>query len=169
MCIRERAQATLASPDELLLQFDMIAYRLQAVIFEDYELHDRVLELLKAQNEQIRADGASSIEATVLKSVLSHCHGNESLVYVRDIALTANRIWLEQGETSKLSNEKVGHILKKLGLYSRRLSSDGRGLTLDKAEQTRVHQLAFEYDVLPAKPECGHCHSLQAPESTDLV
>lgn len=161
----DRAQDTQVSPDELLLQLQMIAYRLQAVIFEDCELQDRLVELLKAQNEQIRADGASGIEATVLKSVLSHCHENESQVYVRNIAATANRIWLEQGETSKLTNEKVGHVLKKLGLYSRRLSSEGRGLTLDDAQKHRVHQLAFEYDVLPATSECGYCHSLQLPDS----
>lgn len=165
MFVRDRAQAT----GELLLQLDMIAYRLQAVIFEDCELQDRLVELLKAENEQIRADGATSIEATVLKSVLSHCHENESQVYVRNIAVTANRIWLEQGETSKLTNEKVGRILKKLGLYSRRLSSEGRGLALDKAQQHRVHQLASDYDALPAAPECGYCHQVQSQEPEELM
>jgi len=155
--------------DELLLQLDMIAYRLCSVIFEDRELQERIIDLLKAQNDQIRADGASGIEAAVLQSVLSHCHQNESQVYVRNIAATANRIWLEQGGTSKLTNEKVGHVLKKLGLYSRRLSFEGRGLVLDKAQQHRVHQLASEYDVLPATAECGYCHSLQAPDSEEFM
>lgn len=159
----------VSGDDELLLQLDMIAYRLCSVIFEDCELQERLVELLKTQNEQNRADGASGIEATVLKSVLSHCHENESQTYVRDIAATANRIWLEQGETSKLTNEKVGHVLKKLGLYSRRLNSQGRGLALDKAQQLRVHELAFEYDVLPVVPQCGHCHNQQAPPSKEVM
>lgn len=149
---------------ELLLQLDMIAYRLRAVIFEDPELQERIVDLLTGQNEQIRVDGANGIEAAVLKSVLSYCHENDSQVYVRDIAAAANRIWIEQGESSKLSNEKVGHVLKKLGLYSRRLDQAGRGLVLDKSQQLRVHQLAFEYDVLPAVPECGYCQTLQGRE-----
>ncbi len=151
--------------DALLLQLDMIAYRLCSAIFADYQLQYRLVEVLKTQNEEVRAEGASSIEATVLKAVLFHCHENESQVYVRNIAATANTIWLEQGETSKLSSEKVGHVLKKLGLYSRRLGFQGRGLALDKALQGRVHQLAFDYDVLPMVPQCGHCHTLQTTPS----
>jgi hypothetical protein len=166
---RDTAQLSHLSGSELMLQFDMIAQRLGAVIFEDSELCDRMLDLLKTQNEQLRVDGASGIEATVLRSLLSHCHENEPHVYVHTIAAGANQIWSECGETSKLGNEKVGHVLRKLGLYTRRLGYEGRGLVLDKSQQLRVHQLAFEYDVLSAIPECGHCHKLQAPDSEELM
>lgn len=45
----------------------------------------------------------------------------------------------------KLSPEKVGHRLRKLGLPSRRLSQAGNGLILDKATIAVIHQLAAVY------------------------
>jgi hypothetical protein len=45
----------------------------------------------------------------------------------------------------KLSPEKVGHRLRKLGLRSRRLSQAGNGLILDKATSAIIHQLASVY------------------------
>ena len=44
-----------------------------------------------------------------------------------------------------LSPEKVGHNLKKLGLFTRRLSQAGNGLTLDQATRSRVHEVARAY------------------------
>ncbi|MGB8062406.1 MAG: hypothetical protein WCF26_10960 [Candidatus Sulfotelmatobacter sp.] len=61
----------------------------------------------------------------------------------------------------KLTAEKVGHTLKRLGLYTRR-DTKGRGLVLDKPTQIRVHQLSLEYDVLPVVLQRGYCHELQA-------
>src|SRR5207248_6720451 len=46
---------------------------------------------------------------------------------------TANRFYAEDGESLKVSSETVGHVLKYLGLYSRRLGNAGRGLIFDKA------------------------------------
>lgn len=155
--------------DELLLQPDMIAYRLCSVIFEDCELQGRIIDLLGIQNEQMRADRASATEAMVLRAVLILAHRDEQQVYARDIAVAANQIYKEQGESVKLTAEKVGHALKRLGLYTRRLGTNGRGLILDKATQIRAHQLSLEYDVLPVVPECGYCHNLQAPPSEEVM
>jgi hypothetical protein len=105
----------------------------------------------------------------VVKAVLFFVRRGEEQVFVREIAATANQIRLKQGELRKLSNESVGHGLKKLGLPTRRLGSEGRGLVLDTPTQIRVQQLSLEYDVLPDAYECGHCHNLQASLAEELM
>ena len=91
---------------------------------------------------------------------------------VREIAATANEIYREDGESLKISNETVGHVLKNLGLYTRRLGNSGRGLRLDRAIQTRAHELSHANNVLPdvaGAPACGHCHKLQLLEAQEVV
>jgi hypothetical protein len=68
-----------------------------------------------------------------------------------------------------VSNESVGHGLKKLGLPTRRLGSEGLGLVLDTPTQIRIHQLSLAYDVLPDACECGHCHNLQASRAEERM
>jgi hypothetical protein len=164
-----RLQDFPPSPQEFVPNVAAAARRLGAVIFEDSELQNRVDESLREQSEQMRVDRASGIDGIVLQAVLVLAHRDEPPVYSRDVAATANQICIEQGESVKLSAEKVGHALKRLGLYTRRLGSNGRGLILDKATQIRAHQLSLEYNVLPVVPECGYCHNLQAPPSEDVM
>ncbi len=40
---------------------------------------------------------------------------------------------------------EIGHSLKKIGLSTRRLGKAGRGLVMDLATMTRVHELAAVY------------------------
>jgi hypothetical protein len=163
----DRLQFLQLAPGELLPQIDVIARRLGAVIVEDPTLQHRVAEILQAQSEQIRADRAGGIAGIVVQAVLTLAHRDEQQAYVRDVTAGAIRIGIEQGESLKLSSEKVGHVLKRLGLYTRRLGSAGRGLVFDKSTQLHVHRLALEYDVLPPVSECGYCHQLQTPGSEE--
>jgi hypothetical protein len=50
-----------------------------------------------------------------------------------------------RGEGYKLSPEKVGHRLRKLGLPTRRLSQAGNGLVMDKEMISRLHTLSRMY------------------------
>jgi hypothetical protein len=109
----------------------------------------------------------------VLKALLWHCHQpDQQQVFVREIAGTANRIYGEEGESLKISNETAGHVLKNLGLYTRRLGSAGRGLMLDKDTQSRAHELSYANEVLPdsaGTPACVYCHKLQLPQAQEVV
>ena len=161
---RERADFLEVAPGELQPEFDLIARRLGAVIINDSALQRRLVELLKGWSEDVRAERAGGIDGAVLTAVLNFAHGNEHQPYVREVAVATNEIRIEQGEPSKLSSEKVGHVLRKLGLHTHR-DMKGRRLVFDQSTQLLIHQLCFEYDVLPAAPECGYCHKLQTPES----
>jgi hypothetical protein len=101
-----------------------MAQVLGASIVNDLELQHGIIELLKERDEQSRVDRASVQDGMALKAVLWHCHqSDQQQLFVREIAATANRIYSEEGESLKISNETVGHVLKNLGLYIGRFSS----------------------------------------------
>jgi hypothetical protein len=150
-------------------EYSAIAEILGATIVGDHQLQTTITSLLEARDEQSRVDQANGPIGVVLRALLSHCHQEiESQVFVREIAATANRMSNEEGDLVKLSNENVGHLLKNLRLYTRRLGSNGGGLVLDRPMQIRVHWLSQAYEVLPAQPACGFCNALQATQ-TEVV
>ncbi len=150
-----------------------MAQVLGASVMEDPELQRGIIELLQDRDEQSRVDRASGQDGLVLKAVLWHCHQPDAQqVFVREIAATANRMYGEEGESLKISSETVGHMLKNLGLYTRRLGNAGRGLVLDKTIQARAHELGYAHDVLTVGVEaavCGYCHKLQVLQTQEVV
>ena len=63
----------------------------------------------------------------------------------REIAVEVNRLVEARGEGSKLSPEKVGHRLRRLGLPTRRLSQAGNGLVMDKETMKQLQTLSGMY------------------------
>jgi hypothetical protein len=70
--------------------------------------------------------------------------GAEQL-YAREIAVEVNRLVEARGERSKLSPQKGGHRLRRLGLPTRRLSHAGNGLVMDNETMTRLQTLSRMY------------------------
>ena len=150
-------------------EISIVADVLAAAIVDDVELQRGIIEVLKDRDEQSRVDRATGVNGLVLRAVLFHCHQKEQRKFVREIAATANRLYAEDGESLKVSSETVGHVLKYLGFYSRRLGNAGRGLIFDKATQAHAHRLSHAYDVLISEPSCEHCHGLQQSQSEEVV
>ena len=166
---RDRVESSNYHPSGLLPELCAVARQLGAAIVEDVGLQQRIPELLKEQDEQARVDRSIGLKGAVLRAVLRHCHQSEQQVFTHQIAITVKEIYREEGESLKVSSESVGHALKSLGLYSRRLGSAGRGLVLDKTLQSRAHALARAYEVLPEPPECGFCLDVQPKQSEELM
>jgi hypothetical protein len=146
------------------------AEMLGAAIVDDPELQRGIIDVFKERDEQSRVDRASGLNAVVLRAVLFHCHQkDQQKVFAREIAATVNRIYSEEGESLRVSSETVGHALKYLGLYSRRLGSAGRGLVLDEATKSQAHSLGQAYEVSVDEPVCAHCHQLQALQPQGVV
>jgi hypothetical protein len=150
-------------------EFSAAAGELAAAIVGDDELQRGVIELLEDRDNEARVDRATGVDGLVVQAVLFHCHQKDRQKFVREIAATTNRLCAEAGESLKVSNERVGHVLKHLGLYSRRLGNAGRGLLFDKTTQSHAHKLGQEYDVLTVEPTCKYCHELQQPQSEEVV
>jgi hypothetical protein len=147
-----------------------IAESLGAIIVDDLRLQCDIIDLLRERDEQSGVDRASGRNGIVVRAVLKLCHEPDlQQAYVHDIASAVNRIYVEEGEYLKMSSESAGHILRSLGLYSRRLGSAGRGLVLDKSMRSHAHRLGHAYEVLPPEPACGHCHELQGTLSEELM
>jgi hypothetical protein len=137
------------------------------------ELQKGIIELLGELNEQVRADCSCGLSAMVLRAVLWHCHQpDQQQVLVHEVAEKVNEFYREEGESLRVSNATVGHTLKNLGLYTRRLGSAGRGLSLDKVIQKRTHELSYTNEAYPngdVLPACGYCHTMQVLENTQIV
>ena len=109
------------------------------------QLQTQLVALLRPQAQQQIADRSDSDEALVVRATLAFCHQDKGEVFVKDIAVEVNRLLVARGETRQLSPEKVGHKLKKVGMFTRRLSQAGNGLTLDQPTRIRLHEVAAAY------------------------
>jgi hypothetical protein len=63
-------------------------------------------------------------------------------ILVGEIASEVNRILKGRGEKLQFSPEKVGHKLKKMGLFSQRVGAAGNGSLLDQTTQVLFHEVA---------------------------
>ena len=114
--------------------------------------------MLRPQNQQQIADRSSSVEAIVAGVALAFCHQGKDEIYVKEIAADVNRLLVARGETMQLSPEKAGHKLKKVGLFTRRLSPAGNGLSLDQATRIRLHEVARAYLGEDSIPDTENLH-----------
>ena len=119
-----------------------LANGLGSCVVDAPQLQSELVTLLRPHNQQQIADRSSSVEALVAGAALALCHLGKEEIYVKDLAAEVNRLLVARGETMQLSPEKVGHKLKKVGLFTRRLSPAGNGLSLDQATRIRLHEVA---------------------------
>jgi hypothetical protein len=154
-----------------LLTFWILSTWLGSCVFDAPELQERLIALLTPYECQQTAERADSFEGLTIEAVLTLCHVGKTQAYAREIADEVNRIQEQRGEALRLSPAKVGHKLKKLGLFSRRLDQGGNGLILDLATRERVHQAAATYigDDWAKNGEASGCPLCQPKETEDPI
>jgi hypothetical protein len=156
-------------PPGLSSETAAIATALGRCIVDAPELRQKLVTLLKTQDQQRLSEISNTSEAIVLEATRALSRDGREKAYVREIAVEVNRRLETRGETARLSPERVGHQLKKLGLRTRRLSQTGNGLSFDKATVARICELAAMYivDVMEdTPPEAKNLHSPQTTENT---
>jgi hypothetical protein len=148
-----------------------IAKALGSCIVDASELQEMLVALLKAQDQQRLSQRSDFAEAVVIEAALTLSRQEREHVYVREIAVEANRLMEARGERVKLSPEKVGHRLKRLGLPTRRLSQAGNGLVIDKETMTRLQTLFGMYvgEDLLAETESLHCSQATEKKQVEEV
>lgn len=163
---REVRDADLALPTSFMPSTAAVAQVLAAVIVDDDELKQGVISLLVSVDEQLREARRTSLESIIIEAALGFCHEpDRHQVLVAEIGRTANAIYQNLGERLQVSDEKVGHALKRLGLFTRRLGNKGRGLELTKEMQCLVHELARLHQgeaVFHDQPGCAYCQTFTA-------
>jgi hypothetical protein len=131
----------------LTLPSDMrpLANALGACIVDSPKLQSKLISLLTPVAEQRDADRSTSLEGVTLEATLNLCHEGKSQMLVSEITAEVNFITKGRGERLIYNAETIGHQLKKVGLFTRRLGKAGKGLTMDLATITRAHELAGVY------------------------
>jgi hypothetical protein len=129
------------------------------------ELQEKIVALLKTHDQRRLFEMSETIEAVVVEATRALSRDGRKHAYVREITAEVNRLLEGRGETVRLSPEKVGHRLKKLGLRTRPLSQTGNGLTFDKATVVGIQQLAAVYVMEDIPAERENLHGPQAPEN----
>jgi hypothetical protein len=136
-----------------------IARGLGACLVDAPDLRNRLIALLRDQDESVRIERSAAM-SPVLESLIVVCHERRTVVHVGDIAKTANEILSLRGEWATLSPKEVGSKLKLLGFCTTRLDAGGRGLRLTREICARIHKTARAFGVpatekgLPGCPDC---------------
>jgi hypothetical protein len=141
----EKVRLLEFNPSGLSLEATAIANALGSCMVESPQLQMELVALLRPQAQQQIADRSDGDEALIVGAALALAHQDKGEVFVKEITVEVNRLLVARGETRKLSPEKVGHKLKKMGMFTRRLSHAGNGLTLDQATMIRLHEVAAAY------------------------
>jgi hypothetical protein len=129
----------------LMSETRTIANALGACVVDSPELQSHLISLLTLVDNQRQADRSTGLEAVTLEATLNQCHAGKAQMLVGEVANEVNRIVEARGERQHYKAETIGHSLKKLGLSTRRLGKAGKGLVMDLATMTRVHELATVY------------------------
>ncbi len=146
--------------DASLLSADTraIANALGACVIDSPGLQSQLISLLTPAENQRKADRSTSLEATTLEATLNLAHAGKTQVLVNEVANEVNRIVLARGERLRYSAETIGHRLKKVGLITRRLGKEGKGLVIDLATTACVHELASVYGGAGLEQSEGNMH-----------
>jgi hypothetical protein len=147
------------SPSGVPSETAAIAKALGSCIVDAPELQQKLVALLKTQDQRHLSQKSDTAEAVIVEAALAFTRQGRQQVYVREVAVEANCLLEGRGESLKLSPEKVGHKLRKLDLPTRRLTKTGNGLVLDKATVAGIQRLAAVYvgEDIPAETENLHC------------
>ena len=128
-------------------------------------LQEKLVTLLKAQDRQRLSQRSDSVEATIIEAALTLSRQEREQIYVREISVEVNRLAEARGERSKLSPEKVGHRLRRLGLPTSRLSQAGNGLVMDKETIARLQTLSRMYVGEDLLTQTDNLHYSQTTEN----
>jgi hypothetical protein len=123
----------------------MIANALGACIVDSPKLQSELISLLRRVADQQHVERSTSLEGVTIEATMNLCHEGRAQILVGEIAAEVNRIAKGRGERLTYSAETIGHRLKKVGLFTRRLGKAGKGLAMDLATITCVHELAAVY------------------------
>ena len=145
-----------------------VANALGACVVGSPELQGQLISLLAPQVEQRLADRSSSLEGMTVEAILSLSHQGKSKLLAGEIAIEVNGIAKARGGRLEFKPENIGHTLKKLGLFTKRLGKHGRGLVVDQPTLIRVHELAQVHGVgLDVDEKNLHC--LLCAENTRVM
>ena len=155
-------------PSGLSSETAAIATALGRGIVDAPALLQKLVVLLKTEDKHRQSELSNTTDAIVLEATRTLSRDGREHAYAREIATAANQLFEARGEAARLSPEKVGHSLKRLGLPTQPLSQTGNGLTFDKATLARIEKLSAVYMMEDAPPEIENLHGSQTTENSQV-
>jgi hypothetical protein len=150
---------------ELTLPVQEIAQALGAAVVGDTGMQAKIVPLLKAQDEEIRADRASAFDSIVIEAILFFIHQGCTKVRMSALATEVTAIYKGRGVNEEASAEKVGWAVRHLTIPSGRIDRAGNGVALPRVTCDLVHQLAQAHGVQTIasnlRPDCAYCRELE--------
>lgn len=143
-----------------------LAGALGACMPQDPEFGRELMELLRPQDEESRAERFCSIECVLVEVLwgLLH-HKTAQQITVARLAKKANALLRSRGEVLSYSAEEVGWRLRSLGII-RHTTSAGRQVLFDRDTRRRVHSLARAYELACAQVPVRGCAECEANEAS---
>jgi len=144
------------------------------------KLREDLVELLRAEEEELRAAWSVDDRTIAIEALLLACHNRDSQgegqppkdrLYVGEAAEIANGILKLRSEQPWLTARRCGELLRAVGLPTRRMDKAGRGWRLDEKTREKIHELAKNYGVRSisqAFEGCPHCRMLAAADSVSV-
>jgi len=130
---------------------------LGACIVDAPELQAGLETILQGQEEHSKAGCWTDLRCVAIEAMLYLGHvETERKIYVGKAAGTASTILRGRGETTPLSPEKFGGVLRFLGLTPQR-DKKGFAIVLTDRVRRRIHELARDYDVPAVQERVARC------------
>jgi hypothetical protein len=145
-----------------------VAKALGSCLVDSPALQAALVSILAPRDRQQMSKRLETAETLIVEAVLALSRGGANQLYAREIAVEVNRLIEVRGERSKLSPEKVGHRLRKLGLPTQRLSQTGNGLVMDEETTTRLQMLSAMYVGEDQHSATENLHIPQATEKREV-
>jgi hypothetical protein len=155
-------------PSGLSSEMATMAAELGRCIVDAPELRQKLVALLKIQGGQRLSDLSNTNEAVALLAILNLYHQGKPEFLAGEIATEFNRIQKSRGELLIGSAEKIGHLLKKVGLHTRR-SSAGMRLVMDRSTIAQVHKLAAVYGGVGLEEKDNNLHCQLCADTEPLM
>ncbi len=114
---------------------------------DDPELQQKVIRLLKTQDDQNRSERWVDMNTVMVETLLEACHAaGTKCLYVGEIAERVEIILNVRGENREVTAREVGDRLRQLGLKIEPRNMKGYKLLLNQTLRLRVHELARVFD-----------------------
>jgi hypothetical protein len=153
------------APSGLSSETEAIATSLGRCIVDAPELRQKLVALLKTQDQQRLYEMSNTTKAIIVEAIWAFIREGRKYAYAGEIATKANRLREARGETARLGPENVGHELKSLGLPTHRISQAGNGLTFDPPTVAKIQQLAAMYVMEDTPAESENLHGSQTTDN----
>lgn len=129
----------------LTAESNAIATAFGRCVVDAPDLQSELVELLTPCSDEQIAERVDPHRALAVDAALHLFHQGKNQILVGEIAGEVDRTLAARGERLTYSPEKIGHALKKAGLFSKRLGAAGNGFVLDHAMQVKLHEVAKAY------------------------